>query len=229
MFETDQCFKIQPFLFSIANTKAMPRSVLNSSLLEPLVLWDANDKTLFGAGDSIWVSGSSVPGASVVETRKSRILPPEVSVDSSHSGVVLNPQAVTSVVSPLVHDNSTDGNLVFASRLGIASNEFFIYITERQCPIGCKIVGLRVNTAKRNFNQNAAVTPVGLQSALFSRTTSMTVPINNTSDTGRAKDYATEHYNSGSGSTNGTNAYIDLSNTVTRTVYNSTYDTFAVI
>ena len=83
-------------------------------------------------GDSVWVSGSSVPGVSVVETRKSRILPPDISVDSNHATVVLNPQAVASVVSPLVHNNSTDGNLVFALRLGIASNESFIYITERQ-------------------------------------------------------------------------------------------------
>ena len=57
----------------------------------------------------------------------------------------------------------------------------------------------------------------------------MTFPINNTSDTGRATDYATEHYNSGTGSTNGTNAYINLTNAVARTVYNSTYDIFAVI
>ena len=90
-------------------------------------------------------------------------------------------------------------------------------------------MGLRVNTAKQNFNQNRAVTSVGLQSALFSRTTSMTVPINNSSDTGRATDFATEHYNSGVGSTYGTNGYIDLTNTVARTVYNSTYDTFVVI
>ena len=62
-FKSTNVLNRQPIIFSIANTKAMPRSVLNSSLSVPLVLWDADGKTIFGAGDSVWVSGSSVPGA----------------------------------------------------------------------------------------------------------------------------------------------------------------------
>ena len=116
--------------------------------------------------------------------------------------------------------------LVFASRLGIASNEFFIYVRESQVPIGWKIVGFRVNIAKRTFSSSNAVLPVAVQTALFSRTTSMTVPINSMTDTGKATDFATEHFNSGVG-VSGSNMYIDVANS--GTVYNSTYDSYAVI
>ena len=190
------------------------------------ILCDSDGKTLVGAGDSVWLSGSCLPGAAAVETRVSRILPPDVSVDSSHAAVLLNPQAVASVVSPLVATNAQDGNLVFASRLGIASNEFFIYVRESQVPIGWKIVGFRVNIAKRTFSSSNAVLPVAVQTALFSRTTSMTVPINSMTDTGKATDFATEHFNSGVG-VSGSNMYIDVANS--GTVYNSTYDSYAVI
>ena len=209
----------------------MPRSIKNKAVIDDIILSNpvvclANGQTL-SAGISEWVSGSSLPGAAVKETRKSRIMARHVFVDSSHAGVAYNPQNTTLLVSPIVDTNATDGNSIFTSRLAGPTNDFFLYLTESQVPIGWKAIGYRLRTSKRNYNNTSAVDPIGLRSAFFSRTTSLTVPISG-SDTGKASDYAIQHFDSGLGSNSETNLYVDLTS-FGRTPYVSTFDSFAVI
>ena len=107
----------------------------HSPYYEPIgvnrVICDAEGKTLVGVGDSVWVSGSCVPGTTAAEMRKSRIIPPDISVDSAHAAVVYRPVTTTGIKSPLDQTGSvSDGNLVFASRLSQPSNEFFIYVNQ---------------------------------------------------------------------------------------------------
>ena len=72
----------------------MPRSALNSSFLEPLILTntlvcDSVGRSLIGVEETQYLSGSSLPGSTTPKIREILICPGvDCGIDSSHSPVV---------------------------------------------------------------------------------------------------------------------------------------------
>ena len=133
----------------------MPRSVLNSSMSEPLVLsnplvTDSIGRSLIGVEGTKYLSGSSLAGSTTPEIREILICPGvDCGVDSSHSPVVYFKvgEAGAPINSPW--SNTIDLFCQLGSWVAQATNEAFLHDPARSIPEGWCVFAYKVYVSIR--------------------------------------------------------------------------------
>ena len=99
----------------------------------------------------MYVSGSSLPGASAPEIRELRICPGvDCGVDSSHVPVVYSKlgEGGFTIYNPF--DNTADVYCILGSRIAQSSNEAFLHIPARNVPYGWGVFAYEVYVSKKD-------------------------------------------------------------------------------
>ena len=126
----------------MANTKTMPRPVLNFSLSEPLVLsnplvTDSIGHSLIGVEGTKYLSGSSLPGSTTPKIREILICPGvDCGIDSSNFPVVYSKARESNATQHSPQLNTVGLSCQLGSRVSLASNEAFLHVRARSVPDG---------------------------------------------------------------------------------------------
>ena len=134
----------------------MPRSVLNSSLSEPLVLsnplvTDSIGRSLIGVEGTKYLSGSSLAGSTTPEIREILICPGvDCGIDSSHSPVVYSKVGEGGAPINSPWSNTIDLFCQLGSRVAQATNEAFLHVPARSVPEGWCVFAYEVYVSIRS-------------------------------------------------------------------------------
>ena len=138
----------------------MPRSIKNKTVVDdiiltsPIVCLASDGRTVMGVEGTVYVSGSSLPGASAPEIRELRICPGvDCGVDSSHAPVVYTKLGEGGSVLYNPFDNTSEVFCILGSRIAQATNEAFLHIPARNVPYGWDAFAYEVYVSARGSGQ----------------------------------------------------------------------------
>lgn len=140
-------------------------------LTTPMFCLVSDERTVMGVKGTVYVSGSSLLGASAPEIHELRLCPGvDCGVDSSHAPVVYSTLGEGGSVLYNPFQNSVDVYCILGSCIAQATNEAFLHIPSQNAPYGWGIFAYEVYVSKKDSGQTTPNNDNPISTACLSRT-----------------------------------------------------------